>query len=280
MASYLSYQFEDNDEFINSFDEQPLWSASFGLLLFRHLTLKHNLTVIDIGSGAGFPLLELAERLGNSCKLYGLDPWQNANKRAIQKMKSYGITNVEIKEGSAEKIPFDDNSIDLVVSNLGINNFDNPALVFNECYRVLKTNAKLALTTNIKGHWKEFYRIFESTLKQLGKDEYLVALKKEEDHRGTIENITGLFTNSGFSITNCKQENFEMKFVDGSAFLHHHFIKLGWLGSWLQLFPPGETVEIFTALEQNLNSYAAVTGELVLTVPMAYIEAEKNPAIK
>ncbi len=80
MTEYLSYKWEDNQEFIDTFDELPLWSASFGLLLFKHLELKPNLRVIDIGSGAGFPLMDLAGRLGKSCHLYGLDPWENANQ--------------------------------------------------------------------------------------------------------------------------------------------------------------------------------------------------------
>ncbi|MBK6988956.1 MAG: class I SAM-dependent methyltransferase [Bacteroidetes bacterium] len=103
---------------------------------FKACRTKPDLKVVDIGSGAGFPLIELAERLGNSCKLYGIDPWHNANSRAKQKLRNYGLTNVEIIECNAEQIPFKENSIDLIVSNLGINNFDNPSLVFKECQSV------------------------------------------------------------------------------------------------------------------------------------------------
>ena len=67
MMEFLNYKFKDTPEFVNTFDELPLWSAPFGLLLLKHVELKPNLKVIDIGSGAGFPLLELASRLGNSC---------------------------------------------------------------------------------------------------------------------------------------------------------------------------------------------------------------------
>src|ERR1700722_16328438 len=120
MPDYLQYKFEDTPEFISTFDELPLWSASFGLLLLKHLELKPNLTVLDIGSGAGFPLLELAQRLGASSKCYGIDPWTNASNRAKQKIKNYGITNAEIIEASAEQLPLDNATVDLIVSNLGI----------------------------------------------------------------------------------------------------------------------------------------------------------------
>lgn len=134
MTDYLNYKFEDNEIFINTFDENPLWSAAFGHLLLKHITLKRHQTIVDLGSGAGFPLLELAGRMGNTCKIYGIDPWKNANKRANQKIKNYGYTNVKIIETSAAKIPFKENSIDLIVSNLGINNFENTNAFFKECF--------------------------------------------------------------------------------------------------------------------------------------------------
>ncbi len=276
MVEYLKYKFEDTLEHVSTFDELPLWSASFGLMMLKHLELKPKLTVVDIGSGAGFPLLELGERLGNSCKLYGIDPWVNANTRVKQKIKNYNITNVEIIETSAEHIPFDDNSIDLIVSNLGINNFDKPEVVFSECCRVLKPNGRLALTTNINGHWKEFYNIFESTLTQLGKSEYLSRLTEQQEHRGSIETVSRLFADSRLTVTRVYKDSFEMKFLDGSAFLNHHFVKLGWLSSWIGIFPAHELEAMFEALEENLNVYAAKEGRLTLSVPMLFIEGEKQ----
>ena len=276
MTDYLNYKFEDNETFINTFDEAPLWSASFGLLLLKHLELKPNQLVVDIGSGAGFPLFELAGRMGSSCKLYGIDTWTNANQRANQKIKDYNYSNVEIIESSAHKMPFENSSIDLIVSNLGINNFDNPAEVFAECNRVLKPKAKLALTTNINGHWKEFYRVFYASLKQIGKSNLIEKLEHEEAHRGSIQSVSELFIQSGFRISKTIEETIEMKFVDGTAFLNHHFVKLGWLGSWMNLADKTELIEVFSCLETNLNVFARAHNGLTLTVPMLFIEGEKQ----
>jgi ubiquinone/menaquinone biosynthesis C-methylase UbiE len=276
MTAYLNYKFEDNQTFINTFDEAPLWSASFGLLLLKHLELKSKQTVIDIGSGAGFPLLELAGRMGNSCKLYGIDTWTNVNNRAKQKIKDYNYSNVEIIECSAHKMPFENNSMDLIVSNLGINNFDNPAEVFMECNRILKDKGRLSITTNLNGHWKEFYQLFYSTLKQIGKSNLIEKLEHEESHRGNLQSVSELFIQNGFKITKSIEENYVMKFVDGTAFLNHHFVKLGWLSSWTNLFPKEDLQDIFTALENNLNIYSQENDGLNLTVPMLFIEGEKK----
>jgi arsenite methyltransferase len=276
MTNYLDYQFEDSETFINTFDEAPLWSASFGLLLLKHLELKSNQTVIDIGSGAGFPLFELAGRMGNSCKLFGVDTWTNANQRALQKIKNYQYSNVEIISCSANKMPFENNSIDLIVSNLGINNFNNPNEVFSECNRVLKPNGMLTITTNMNGHWQEFYQVFYATLKQLNKHNLVEKLEQEEAHRGNKQTISEHFTKNGFKINQSIEDQFEMKFLDGSAFLNHHFVKLGWLTSWMNLIDKQDLKEVFSNLESNLNLYAQLNNGLNLTVPMLFIEGEKQ----
>lgn len=276
MHEYLNYKFEDTADFISTFDEMPLWSASFGLLLFKHLKLAPNLKVLDIGSGAGFPLLELAQRLGTSSTCYGLDPWVNANKRANQKIRNYGITNASIIEGSADNIPFADSSIDLIVSNLGINNFEQPDKVFAECFRVLKTGGRLALTTNLNGHWQEFYDVFADILVQTGNAKLLSNLTSHQEHRGNVKSISQQFSNAGFSLIVRHTDEFKMNFLDGTAFLNHNFIKLGWLASWKALIPDNKIRDFFPILEENLNKLASKSGTLSLTVPMAYIQAEKQ----
>ena len=57
------------------YDEIPLWSAPFGLALLEAVELRPGLVVLDVGCGTGFPLLELAERLGPTARLHGVDPW-------------------------------------------------------------------------------------------------------------------------------------------------------------------------------------------------------------
>jgi arsenite methyltransferase len=275
MPQYLDFEFQDTPEFISTFDEMPLWSAYFGILLLKHVELRANLTVLDLGSGAGFPLFELAERLGPSCKCYGLDPWATANERARQKIKNYEVNHVEIIEGSANSIPFEDASIDLIISNLGINNFDDPAQALRESRRVLKPGGKLALTTNLDGHWKEFYSAFEKAAEELGENKLVSDLKAQQEHRGTIESISKRLTDCGLNAVKQVTEKFEMRFLDGSAFLNHHFVKVGWFLSWKNLVPAEKQRQVFNQLEENLNSYARENGELTLTVPMAYFEAEK-----
>jgi arsenite methyltransferase len=101
-------------------------------------------------------------------------------------------------------------------------------------------------------------------------------LKADEEHRGTVDSIAKLFSKNGIKVTKTALDSFEMKFVDGTAFLNHHFVKLGWLTTWIALFPKDELETIFSALEQNLNTYANTSGGLTLSVPMLYMEGLKT----
>jgi precorrin-6B methylase 2 len=86
-------------------DELPLWSASFGLKLLDYIDYKPNITAVDIGFGTGFPLTEIAMRLGNNSTVYGIDEWKEGINRAEGKINYYGLSNVKIIEGSGESIP-------------------------------------------------------------------------------------------------------------------------------------------------------------------------------
>lgn len=275
-STYLEYQFHDTESFISTFDEAPLWSAAFGLLLLKHLEIQPSITVADIGCGTGFPLLELAGRLGDRSKLYGIDLWENALNRARLKISNYGYKNVELIHSSAANIPLPNQAVNLIVSNLGINNFDNSEFVYKECNRILKPNGRIALTTNLNGHWNQFYDVFEKTLEELHLNKYIYKIQEEQNHRGTQHSIKQELESCGFNTIKTIQDTFEMRFADGTAFLNHHFVKLGWLTSWLKLFPENEWEFIFSNLEKNLNEHASRNNGLNLSIPMLYLEAVKS----
>lgn len=244
---------------MTAYDELPLWSAMFGLLLLEEVPLTGIRAALDVGCGTGFPLIELAERLGASSTVHGLDPWSAGLQRAKEKIAARKTPNVELHEGSAASMPFDDASFDLIVSNLGVNNFDDRDAAIRECRRVLRKGGTLALTTNLQGHMRELYDVFAAVLN----DEERIRLKAHIEHRATVPNVKQLLETHGFEITRVVERESVMRFANGAALFNHHFIKLGFLEAWKEV--AGNAV--FRTLLERLP------GELRLTIPMAYIEA-------
>lgn len=276
MLDYLDTKVNSGDAaLLSAQDDLPLWSAPFGLVLLNHIRLRPNLEALDIGFGSGFPLLELAQRLGNSSTVYGIDPLKAAHERTQYKMNVLKIKNVQLIEGDASSMSFPDDTFDLIVSNLGVNNFDNPQKIFIECFRVAKRGAQIVLTTNPKGHMDTFYLIFAETLKELHREDFMVDLTAHIEHRLTAETIYQYLKQSGFQITGTYQDSFRLRFLDGTTFFRHALIRDDFLDDWKRLIPVLEQKEVFAALEENLNQVAKRTGALELTIPIVCIEGEK-----
>lgn len=51
-------------ECVEFFDELPLWSAPFGLMLLERVPLRPGMQILHIGAGTGFLSVELAQRCG------------------------------------------------------------------------------------------------------------------------------------------------------------------------------------------------------------------------
>ena len=276
MLDYLDRRMHAGDAvLLSAQDDFPLWSAPFGLMLLDHILLRPEIEALDIGFGSGFPLLELAQRLGNSSTVYGIDPDKAAHERTQYKMKALKIENVQLIEGDASSMSFPDDTLDLIVSNLGVNNFDNPQKIFKECFRVAKRGAQIVLTTNPQGHMDTFYLVFVETLKELHREDLMVDLTTHIEHRLTAETIRQHLEQSGFQIIGLYQESFRLCFLDGTTFFRHALIRDGFLDDWKRLVPKQDQKEVFTALEENLNQVSKSTGALELTIPIACIEAEK-----
>lgn len=275
MTDYLEFSADLGvPDTVSAYDEVPLWSAMAGLLLLEHVELKRNSRVLDVGCGTGFPAIELAERLGGGSLVVGIDPWGAALDRARFKARVRGVGNVEFQEGDASSLPFPDAHFDLIVSNLGINNFEKPDAVLRECHRVSRPGSKLALTTNLVGHMKELYEVFEETLAEIGDAEALAALEVHVAHRATIDKLDALFARARFRLARVEESQVLMRFADGSALLRHYFIKLGFLDGWKSVVAAERREAVFARLEENLNLAARQRGGLDLTIPFAYVEAE------
>jgi ubiquinone/menaquinone biosynthesis C-methylase UbiE len=258
------------------FDELSLWSSRFGALLLEQLELRAGVRALDVGCGTGFPLYELACAHGASSRFVGIDTWREALERAAAKRVYCRAPGVSLLRADAGCMPFRDGSFDLIVSNLGINNFERLATVFAECARVAAPGARVAMTTNPKGHMREFYEVFRGLLEERNRPEELRRLAANEDHRLGREAIAESLGRAGFTVENVVERAFWLRYVDGSALLRHPLTRFGFLDGWRAAVEPADERTVFAALESRLNGLATRGGGLRMTVPMLYIEGRRR----
>lgn len=273
--SYLEEIDFNQPDFGDFYDELPLWSAPFGLLLLDRVPVRKGITVLDVGAGTGFLTLELAQRCGPTTTVIAVDPWSAGMKRLRQKVERLGLTNVRLMEQDAAELDLPDASVDLVVSNLGINNFDNVDAVLGTCRRLLRPSGQLLLTTNLTGHMQELYDVYRTLLVDLDLQDRLAAFDAHVAHRGTVESIRQTLMRADFEVAGVTTDSFRLRFADGSALLRHYFIRLGFVSGWKAIVgeDPGLLQRVFSELERRLNRAAAEQGELALTVPIACLTA-------
>lgn len=276
MKKYLDSKFDYN-EIMDVMDELPLWAAPFGLKLLEFIRYKKNITALDIGFGAGFPLTELAMRLGDSSLVYGIDPWKKAVERTMRKLEAYEINNVKLIEGVAENIPLENNSIDLIASNNGINNVNDIGKVIAECSRVVKSGGQFVMTMNTSKSMFEFYDALKFILQQLSLDKAIEAINKHIAHkRPAVNSMKLILQENGFRIIDLEYEQYNLRFADGTAMLSHNFIRLAFMDSWVEIIPQDKVEEIFGLTEKELNKQAGLTGGLKLSIPFVLINAVKE----
>ena len=105
----------------------------------NYAKLRKGETVVDLGSGAGIDVFLSGNRVKESGKVIGIDMTDEMLEKARKNAKDNDYTNVEFRKGDIEKrIPVEDNSVDVVISNCVINLTTDKVITFKEIYRILK----------------------------------------------------------------------------------------------------------------------------------------------
>lgn len=101
--------------------------------------------VLDVGCGAGTDLLLAARRTGPRGRAIGVDMTEEMRLRAAQGAAAAGLTNVEVREGDATRLPVDDASIDVVISNGVLNLVPEKERAIAEIARVLRPGGRVQI---------------------------------------------------------------------------------------------------------------------------------------
>ena len=109
----------------------------------RFADLKEGNVVVDLGSGAGIDVFLAANIVKEGGKVIGIDMTENMLNKARENAEKHGYKNVEFRQGDIEqRIPVEDNSVDVVISNCVINLTSSKENTFKEIHRILKSEGK------------------------------------------------------------------------------------------------------------------------------------------
>jgi len=147
-------------------------------------SLKEGDVVLDLGSGAGFDAFLAAQRVGKTGRVIGVDMTPEMIEKASANAKKGNYSNVEFRLGEIEKLPVEDNSVDVIISNCVINLSPDKESVFKEAFRVLRPGGRLmvsdlVLTRDLPAANKESVEAYVGCLAgAIMKEEYISDIKK------------------------------------------------------------------------------------------------------
>ncbi len=99
--------------------------------------------VLDLGCGAGTDSLVAAQMVGPEGSVTGIDMTPEMLAKARVSAEEIGAANVELVEGDAERLPFPDESFDVIVSNGVIDLVPDKHAIFSEMFRVLRPGGRI-----------------------------------------------------------------------------------------------------------------------------------------
>lgn len=102
--------------------------------------------VLEIGPGPGYVGLEWLKQ-SNCSTLTGCEISCDMIKMAEKNAKEYGLEErTNYVEGNGMQVPFQNETFDAAFSNGSLHEWENPVMVFNEIYRILKPNGLYCIT--------------------------------------------------------------------------------------------------------------------------------------
>lgn len=101
---------------------------------------------VDLGSGRGTDVIKLADEVGDTGFVYGVDISEGMISKATANLAKFEVTNAKILQAELEQLPLDADSVNCLISNCTINHATDKPAVWKEVYRVLVPGGRFVVS--------------------------------------------------------------------------------------------------------------------------------------
>lgn len=246
----------------------PALFVSWSQRLLDEAGVKPGDRILDVACGTGIVARTALKRTGsNSSTVTGLDP--NPGMLAVAEDIAPGP---EWKEGMAEKIPFEDESFDVVVSQFGLMFFRDRGAALQEMVRVLAPGGKLVVSVFDSLDNNPGYSVMTEIFASVAGEEVAQALRGPFS-LGDTEELKTLCSESGISSIEVTTHNGKASFPDVRTMV------LADVKGWFPLagiqIMEEQITEVVQQAESVLQKYISPDGRLEFPMPAHFITSVK-----
>ena len=237
----------------------PVWSANFGEPLLAAVArdvdsglLAGDGRLLDVGTGAGYPALELAAR-HPGLRIEAIDPWQAAAARARER-------GVDAFQGNL--LTWDGGPYDAVVANVCLNVIADRAGAAQAVARLLRPGGRLYATVALRGILRELDRAAERICGVRD------ILERVQEQHFTVVTLRAAFTGDDFSQTAVEVGRFPLRFESGTAMASSVPIRLGFADFYRGLLGDDGWHRLIGVLDRERG--------IALDIPFALLTATRS----
>jgi ubiquinone/menaquinone biosynthesis C-methylase UbiE len=238
------------------------WSTPFAEALLQHLTLTPGSTVLDVACGHGIPAFYMAEQVGPSGQVLGIDlsEHQIARARAIQGTQ---LPWLRFEGMDVRALPSTLPSFDRITGNLSVMFFrPNRFETVRGLVEHLKPGGQLVLTFPSLGTFEALWRRIDREMgaRELMAEQSRLAAYVAE--RPSANDARGWLEAAGLERVDVTERPLEVATGPGQSFLFHPLLRGGFLDDAYECFEDQRLAEeVMTAVSQDLPSFTPLVAQ-------------------
>ena len=242
--------------------KQDYWSRPFAEALLEHLDLVPGASILDVASGDGIPAFHLAESVGPTGQVIGIDlsEHQIARARAIQGRHLPWLRFMCL---DMRALPAGLPAFDRITGNLSVmffrpNRFDTVRGLVEQ----LKQGGQLVLTFPSLGTFDSLWRRIDREMEARGLTAERKKLADYIAERPSADEARGWLDKLGLARIRVTEHPLEIATGPGPAFLHHPLLRGGFLDDAYDCFDDQHLAdEVMAGVSEDLPSFTPLLAQ-------------------
>ena len=236
--------------------------------------VRPGLRVLDLGSGTGYPALLAGEVVGAEGTVVGIDLAESMLAVATRKAKTLGLQQVSFRTGDVTSLPFDNGSIDAVISRFCLMFLPDIPKAAGEIARVLKPGGYVAAAVWSSPDKNPFIRIPMDVIKSITplpppdpEAPGIFRLAKPGD-------LAGMLQRAGLTPLDDEEFTAEVAYESGEEFFRGLMDIAAPIQNLFAQLTPAQQVEAERGIIQAVNDYRGPQG-VALPIAVRMVSARK-----